>query len=53
MQRGKIFRGLSKNIMPHHKIFHDVAKYFAISFNNIHVADKYTNMFHDMAWNML
>ncbi len=38
MWRGKIFHGLSENILPCHRIFRDMAKYSTPSLNNIHVA---------------
>jgi hypothetical protein len=42
MWHEKIFCGLSKNILPHHEILCDVIKYFATSFNNIHMTEEYT-----------
>jgi hypothetical protein len=38
---GKIFHGLLDNILPHHEIFCDVAKYYAMSHNNIHMVEEY------------
>jgi hypothetical protein len=36
---GKIFHGLSNNVLPHQGIFCDVAKYSTMSLNNIHVVE--------------
>jgi len=37
---GKKFHGLSKKKIPCHEILCDVAEYFAMSLNNVHVAEK-------------